>query len=114
MHGLSIALSLLELVEDEAARRECRVAAIHLRLGPLSGVLKDALGSAYELAREGATLARAELVVEETCVRVHCAVCAAERGLPSASELCCPVCGTPTPNVIAGRELELVAIEVES
>jgi Zn finger protein HypA/HybF involved in hydrogenase expression len=26
----------------------------------------------------------------------------------------CPVCGTPTPEVVGGRELEVVALEIES
>ena len=42
MHELSIALSLLDLVAEEAGRRGVRVAAVHLRLGPLSGVVRDA------------------------------------------------------------------------
>ena len=50
MHELSIALSLLDQVAEEAERRGgVQVHAIHLRLGPLSGVVKEALLSAYEL-----------------------------------------------------------------
>jgi hydrogenase nickel incorporation protein HypA/HybF len=114
MHELSIALSLLDLVGDEAGRRGCRVAAIHLRLGPLSGVAPGALASAYDLAREGTALAAAELVIEEVPVVVSCPACAAEGAPVSPFELRCAACGTPTPDVIAGRELEVVALEVES
>jgi len=49
-----------------------RVAAIHLRLGPLAGVVKEALLSAYGLAREGTLLAAAELVVEEVPLVGYC------------------------------------------
>ena len=70
--------------------------------------------SAYELAREGTPLARAELVVEEVPIVAYCPACAAEQTLPSVQELCCPVCGTPTPDVVSGRELEVVALEIES
>ena len=59
MHELSIALSILDLAAEEAERHGGRVAAVHLRLGPLAGVVKDALVSAYDLAREGTPLARA-------------------------------------------------------
>ncbi len=114
MHELSIALSLLDLVEEEAARRECRVAAIHLRLGPLSGVVREALASAYELAREGTPMAETELVVEEVPVVVSCPACAAERTPISAFELRCSDCGTATPEVLSGRELEVVALEIVS
>lgn len=113
MHELSIALSILDLAAEEAERRGGRVVAVHLKLGPLSGVVKDALSSAYELAREGTSLAGAELLVEEVPVVAWCPGCAAERA-PRFPLLCCPTCGTPTPDVVSGRELEVVALEIES
>jgi len=114
MHELSIALSLLDLVEEESERHGGRVTAIHLRLGPLSGVVREALASAYELAREGTALAEAELVVEEVPLVAYCPACAGEVTLPSVLELCCPACGTPTPQLLRGRELEVVALEIVS
>ena len=113
MHELSIALSILDLVEEEAARLGGRVAAVHLRLGPLSGVAREALVSAFELAREASPLPAAELVIEEVALVAYCPACAAERTLASPQLLCCPACGTPTPQVIRGRELEVVALEIE-
>jgi hydrogenase nickel incorporation protein HypA/HybF len=114
MHELSIALSLLDLVEEEAARRECQVAAIHLQLGPLAGVVREALLSAYDLAREGTSMFETELVVEEVPIVVRCPNCAADRTPVTAFELLCPDCGTPTPVVVRGRELEVVALEIVS
>jgi hydrogenase nickel incorporation protein HypA/HybF len=35
MHELSIALSIVDMAEEEAQRHEARVSAVHLRLGPL-------------------------------------------------------------------------------
>lgn len=113
MHELSIALSILDLVAEEAARHAGRVVAVHLRLGPLAGVVPEALVSAYDLAREGTPLAQAELVVEEVPVTVYCPACAAERTPATVQELCCPACGSPTPEVIRGRELEVVALEIQ-
>ena len=43
MHELSIALALVEMAAEEAERHGARVVAVHLRLGPLSGVVKEAL-----------------------------------------------------------------------
>jgi len=113
MHELSIALSILEVAGEEAERRSGRVVAIHLKLGPLSGVVKDALLSAYDLAREGTPLAGADLVVEDVPLVAWCPACAAECK-PPFPEMCCPICGTPTPDVVRGRELEVVALEIES
>src|SRR5689334_2516549 len=100
MHELSIALSILDLVAEGAEPHGGRVAAVHLRLGPLSGVVPEALVSAFELAREGTSLAEAELVVESVPIIAYCPACAAEVTPPSFPELCCPTCGGWTPRVI--------------
>jgi hydrogenase nickel incorporation protein HypA/HybF len=113
MHELSIALSILDVAEEEAQRRGVCVLGIHLKLGPLSGVVKEALLAAYELAREGSPLEGAQLVIEEVPVLAHCPTCQATREVVSIQEMCCADCGTPTTQVISGRELEIVALEVQ-
>ena len=115
MHELSIALSLMDAAREEAARHGgARVAALHLRLGPLSGVLGQALRSAYDLAREATDLADAELMIEETAVTIYCPACCAEHPAVSAWEVRCSVCGSGAEKIVSGRELELVALELES
>jgi hydrogenase nickel incorporation protein HypA/HybF len=114
MHELSIALSILDIAAEEAGRHGGRVAAVHLRLGPLAGVVKEALLSAYDLAREGSPLAKAELVIEEVPAVVFCRACAAERAVASVRQLCCPDCGVPAAEVVGGRELVITALEIES
>ena len=52
--------------------------------------------------------------LEEVPLAAYCPACAAERVLPSVLELCCPVCGVATPEVVSGRELEIVALEIEA
>jgi hydrogenase nickel incorporation protein HypA/HybF len=115
MHELSIALSILEIAEAEAERQgRPRVIGVHLKLGALSGVDPAALRSAYEMARETSALPEAALVVQEVQVVAYCPCCAVERTVRSASELCCSVCGTWTPQLVAGRELEVVGLEIET
>lgn len=112
MHELSIALSIVEMAEEEAARRDVRISAVRLKLGTLSGVVKDALLFSYDLACEGTALEGSQLVIEEMPVVIYCATCESERSLASIQQFCCPVCGAPTHNVVRGRELEVVALEV--
>ena len=114
MHELSIALSILDMAAEVAGRHEGRVVAVRVQLGPLSGVQKDALGWAFDLAKEGTPLANAELVVTETTLSAYCPACSAVRTLQSGYELCCPVCGGPTPEIKTGRELEVVALEIDA
>jgi hydrogenase nickel incorporation protein HypA/HybF len=113
MHELSIAMSLIDAACEEAERLgNIQVEALHLRLGALSGVVREALEFSFELAAEGTAIAGARLDVEEVPVVVFCPACRVERELPSLQSFRCPVCGTETPDVVRGRELELVSMEV--
>jgi len=113
MHELSIALSIVEIAEQEArSRGGVRVSAVHLKLGLLSGVVKEALRFSYKVSCEGTMLEGSELVIEEAAVVVYCENCKAERSLSSIQAFFCPVCSTPALQVIRGQELELVAMEI--
>ena len=114
MHELSIAMSMIEMASEEATRRGgAQVSAIHLRLGPLSGVVREALLFSYEVACEGTLLEGSQLVIEDVPVVVYCEACLGERTLASVQHFCCPDCGAPTPLVVRGKELEVVALEIE-
>lgn len=114
MHELSIALSILDAAAEEAARHGAgRVRAVHLKLGLLSGVVKEALVSAFEMARADSPLAEAELRIEETPIRIRCPRCRADRPIVSVQEFVCADCGAASAEVTQGRELEVVALEIE-
>jgi len=112
MHELSVAMGLLDAVEEEAEHHSGRVQAIHLKLGLLSGVVKEALLSAFEMARDGTTLEDVQLLIEEVPVVVYCPTCRAQRAIASVQWFCCPTCDSPTSDVVQGKELELVGLEM--
>ena len=113
MHELSIAMSIIEMAEEEAHRHGGRICAVHLKLGALSGVVKDALLSAFEMASADTVLAGSRLLVEEVPIIVFCDRCHAQQNITSPQWFCCPACGTPTSQVIQGKELEVVALEIQ-
>jgi hydrogenase nickel incorporation protein HypA/HybF len=114
MHELSIAMSMVEMASEEAARRGgVQVHAIHLKLGQLSGVVKDALLFSYEVVCAGTSLEGSSLVIEEVPVVVFCPACKAETALASLQHFCCSDCGAPTSEVVRGKELEVVALEIQ-
>jgi hydrogenase nickel incorporation protein HypA/HybF len=114
MHELSIAMSIVEMAQEEAERRGgVQVSAIHLKLGALSGVVKEALLSAYEMAREDTPLRGARLEIEEVPVAVFCSRCQAARPVSSVQLFCCAECGAPASEIVQGKELEVVALEIE-
>jgi hydrogenase nickel incorporation protein HypA/HybF len=113
MHELSIAMNVVELAQEEAGKRGVRVLAVHLKLGPLSGVIRQALEGSYEMACTGTPLEGSRLVVEEVPIVAFCPACAGEKTIPSMQALQCPDCGAPTPEVLQGADLQVTALEVE-
>jgi hydrogenase nickel incorporation protein HypA/HybF len=114
VHELSIAVSIVELAQEEAQRRGVRVTAVYLKLGALSGVVREALEGSFELAAAGTPLAGSRLVIEEQPVIVYCPACDRERVLASIQSFRCPDCGAATADVRHGRDLQVTALEVDS
>jgi hydrogenase nickel incorporation protein HypA/HybF len=113
MHELSIAMSIVEMAEEEAERRSAQVDAVHLELGALSGVVKEALLFSYEVACNGTLLEGSRLVVKDIPIEVYCPACQMPKILTSMQWFYCPDCGTPTSEVIHGKELVITALEMK-
>lgn len=112
MHELSIALSMIEQIEEEVAKRGGgTVETVFVRVGVLSGVDAQALNFAYELAREGTELAGSRLEIEVVPLLVYCAQCASTHA-PNPQQICCPRCLTPPQQVLEGKELEVRGFEI--
>jgi hydrogenase nickel incorporation protein HypA/HybF len=115
MHELSIAESLIELACDATIRERAeRVSKLIVRIGVLSGVVKEALQFSFGIASEGTACEGAELEIEEVGVTIACPKCRMTKPLLDIFDWRCPDCGTATSDVITGRELDLAAIVVES
>jgi hydrogenase nickel incorporation protein HypA/HybF len=113
VHELSVAMALVEAASEHArSLGDARVEAVYVRLGPLSGVVKDALLFCFDEAARGSPLEGARLEIEDAPLTAFCPRCAESRQIASPQSLRCPVCGEPTPDVTGGRELELTALEV--
>lgn len=113
MHELSIAVGLVEAASRKADEIGARsVQSVHLRLGALSGVVREALLFSYDIATAGTKLQGSSLEIEDVPVVVFCDRCEAEKTLSDVYGFACPDCGTIAPDVRSGREIEMVAIEI--
>jgi hydrogenase nickel incorporation protein HypA/HybF len=114
MHELSIALDVIDVASMEMTRLgPVHVLAVHLRVGALSGVVKEALLFSFDAAVIGTALDGARLQIDDVPVSVWCETCESDRDLLDLTRRRCPICQSPTPRVIRGNELELVALEIE-
>lgn len=113
MHELSIAISMIERIMEESDHRGgLAVEAVHLKLGVFSGVDKDALLFAYDLAAEGTPLQGSRLLVEAVPLVIYCPACKRQRTPVSLYEICCPDCRVPAQEIVTGREIEVASLEV--
>ncbi len=113
MHELSIAGTILETVEAEAARRPAmRVVKVGVRIGELSGVNAEALQFGFEAMVKGTHLDPLALEIEQVPLRYRCSVCAhlfsAQDDIPR-----CPLCASPEILLVGGDDLHLAYLEVE-
>jgi len=115
MHELSIAISLIDLateaLEDAGEARSVRV--ISVRVGDLSGVVVEALEFAWEMASEGTRCDGARLEIERVVGRVRCPSCDTVTELEFPPTYLCESCGRPTAEVVGGKELDLMTLEID-
>lgn len=113
MHELSIAMSLVDGACEEMAKHAgSRVKAVHLEVGSLSGVVREALEFSYSIACEGTPLAGSVLEITEIPASIFCGKCKTAQDVATIADMRCPSCGVPSNEVIRGRELLLTGLEL--
>ena len=122
MHELSIASAIQDTVLRHAEGR--RVTAVQLRLGRLRQVVPGSLGFYFEIVGRDTLTDGARLDLELIDARLRCRCGAEWDPSPSPAEredelifapqFRCPSCGEGGGEVVAGEELEVESIEVET
>ena len=98
------------MVDDYAlAHGARRVTRLHVRLGVLSALTR-ALHVSFRSASRGTSCEGALLDIEEIPLTVHCRVCEGVKTPSGPYNFRCPDCGRATPEVVTGREMQLVSI----
>ncbi len=112
MHELTVAKSLIVLACKHAREQGAnRVTRLHVRLGTMSVVLRS-LYACFGPATRGTLCENATLEVDEVPLTVHCRQCNATKEPAGRFNFRCPDCGTPTHEVLTGREMQLIGIDL--
>jgi hydrogenase nickel incorporation protein HypA/HybF len=112
VHELSIALRVVETLTEDLADEPGDVTSVRLRVGPLSGVVPDSLRFVWDAACLDTRLIGSVLEIDEVDLRIWCDACGCEQTVPGGLSICCPICGEPASSVVAGRELEILSVEM--
>jgi len=108
MHELSIAQSIVDTVCARAGERPVR--SVMIRVGALTAVVPEAMRFCFELAVTGTVADGARLDIERRPGTVHCRRCGDDATIDDLILLC--PCGSADVAVTAGRELQIVSMEV--
>ena len=114
MHELALARSLTEMVDQYAVEQGVtHIKQVNIRLGTLSGMTR-ALYFCFGSASKGTSCEGASLNIDEIPITVFCRHCNDVKEPNGRYNFRCPDCGMPTPDLVTGRETELVSIELYS
>lgn len=112
MHELSIAMQIVEILEEEAKKHDAKtVSAVHLAIGTLSGVEPDALKFAMEEAVRESVAEKAELhyhIIEAVAV---CENCCNEFKTEDYFKVC-PYCNSLNTSFLKGKELKISSLDI--
>lgn len=113
MHEVSLALGLLEMIEEKCrAEGYRRVESVRVRVGKGSSVLPEAFAFAFETVKPDTVAREAKFIIDIVPLGGLCSHC----GNPFTTEEVylaeCPFCSSTSFKVSQGYELELVELEV--
>jgi hydrogenase nickel incorporation protein HypA/HybF len=110
MHELSIATSIIDIAEDFAREKHVEVIRkIEIEVGKLSGIVRDNLVFALEIAVKETVLKDAEIIIDETEGRSVCNACGTEF-VNNDWYTPCPNCQSLDFEIMAGKELRVRSI----
>jgi hydrogenase nickel incorporation protein HypA/HybF len=112
MHELGICRSLIDVALAAMAERGTSGPAksLQVEIGRFTAVVPDSLRFYFDVLSRGTLLEGAELEIESIPLRTRCRSCAQEAE-PELPSLLCLTCDGVV-EVVAGRELRLVSIDV--
>ena len=112
MHELSLAESVLQIIEDEAQNQEfSQVKTVWLEIGLLACVQQESLRFYFEVVTQNTVAHQARLKIIEVAGQGWCDQCACEVPLTIRYDPC-PRCGQYGLQVIRGEEMRVKELEL--
>lgn len=112
MHELSIALGILKIAEQEAAKAKAsKVESIELEIGTLAGVELDALEFVWSSATKETILEHSKMEIITIEAQAQCVDCDTVFKVENYYDAC-PTCNSNFKSILKGKELRVKALEV--
>ena len=113
MHELSIALSIVELAEEEARKADASsISKVEVEIGTMSGIESDALLFVWDSVIQDTMAQQASLVIHSIEGEAHCLECG--KDFPAEHFFVqCPHCSSYRYQIIKGKELRISSLIVD-
>jgi hydrogenase nickel incorporation protein HypA/HybF len=110
---MGIALQIIDIAVASIPpdMRSAKVERVNLKIGRLAAVVADSLRFCFDIVSRDTPLAGAELAIEETPVVARCRDCDA-RWTITEPVFTCQACQGGALEILSGRELDIVSIEI--
>ena len=113
MHELGIAQSILEIVQQSVPEEEkTAVRKVRIRVGQLSGVVPDSLDFCFSVIVGETQMRQASLAIEQVPTITKCRDCSNRFPIEDLAFIC-PICRGTNLELVSGKELEIVEIELQ-
>jgi len=113
MHEMSIAQSLITIIEEEMEKHGATsLKSVRLHIGQMSAIVPDALSFCFQIITEGTALEGARLDMEMIPLRGSCRECGEEFEVRDYAFVC-PACAGTQVDSISGQDLSIVEMEVD-
>jgi hydrogenase nickel incorporation protein HypA/HybF len=112
MHELGIAQNILEIVQQSVPKSQAKsVRDIRVRVGQLSGIVPDSLDFCFSAIINDTDMRQAKLSIEHIPTLSQCKKCEHRFEIEDWI-FSCPVCQSVNIELISGKELEIVDIQL--
>jgi hydrogenase nickel incorporation protein HypA/HybF len=113
MHELSIVQNLLDIVSAQCLKNGFKeIESINIKIGKASGIMPEALSFAFEAIKTDTIAKNASLNIAEIPVTGFCRDCNSAFTVEEEYVLNCPFCKSSSFVMTAGRELDIIDMEV--
>lgn len=113
MHEMSIVHNLISIVKEEMAENNAvSLRSVRVNIGEMSGIVPEALRTCFYIVTAESDMKGAELKIETAPLVGYCRNCKKDFNVVDYKFLC-PECDSTDIDIISGREMNVMEIEVE-
>ena len=113
MHEMAIVQSVLDVAFEAADKHSSSaVKKIKLRIGEMSGVVRESIEFAFSVLKDGTPAAGAELEIEMVRLEALCGSCGPASCAIANLNLICDSCGGAM-EIVSGREMKVEYVDLE-